>query len=85
MSHFFIKKYGSLKTIKTYQMITSFIVLATINFPNFINVFYDGNYSPNNSFVYLTCFFALYLINSSFYKRKESIVNYYSQTIGLCN
>lgn len=69
----FTKKYRTLKIVKTYATISTLSVGIPLNTPNFVNVFYNGNYHENAVYVYLIAFVFNYLLSQSFLEKREFI------------
>lgn len=73
VSYNFIKKYKLLKIVKTYSFVSSVVIIIALNFPNFLDIFYNGNYQKSAIYVYLTAFVFNYLLSQSFLEKRDFI------------
>lgn len=67
----FLKTYKEVKIVRVYTSMISCFAIIPMNFPNFLNVFYNGNYSYN--YLYLVSFIFCYLLNQSLLDRIKKI------------
>ncbi|MCO7184082.1 hypothetical protein NH341_01475 [Tenacibaculum sp. XPcli2-G] len=81
VSYNFIKKYKLLKIVKTYSFVSSFVIIIALNFPNFLDIFYNGNYQKSAIYVYLTAFVFNYLLYQSFLEKRDFIEKKYQYLI----
>lgn len=81
VSYNFIKKYKLLKIVKTYSFVSSFVIIIALNFPNFLDIFYNGNYQKSAIYVYLTAFVFNYLLSQSFLEKRDFIEKKYQYLI----
>ncbi|WP_281979546.1 hypothetical protein [Tenacibaculum mesophilum] len=81
VSYNFIKKYKLLKIVKTYSFVSSFVIIIALNFPNFLDIFYNGNYQKSAIYVYLTAFIFNYLLSQSFLEKRDFIEKKYQYLI----
>ncbi|KAF9659110.1 hypothetical protein ABHQ57_01515 [Tenacibaculum sp. ZH5_bin.1] len=80
-SYNFTKKYKLLKIVKTYSFVSSFVIIIALNFPNFLDIFYNGNYQKSAIYVYLTAFVFNYLLSQSFLEKRDFIEKKYQYLI----
>lgn len=73
----FIRKHKEIKIVRMYMMLSSLVFIIPFNFPNFITVFLERNYSTTNIYVYLVSFIFTYALNQSFFYKKQEIENKY--------
>ncbi len=81
VSYGFTKKHKLLKIVKTYSFVSSFTIIIALNFPNFLDVFYNGNYQKNAIYIYLTAFVFNYLLSQSFLEKRDFIEKKYQYLI----
>ncbi|CAM1352098.1 hypothetical protein [Tenacibaculum crassostreae] len=73
----FYKKYKDVKIIRTYMALISFIIIIPMQFTNYIDILYKGNYNLNTIYMYYISFVLGYLLNQSFLSKKREIENKY--------
>ncbi|WP_394420372.1 hypothetical protein [Tenacibaculum mesophilum] len=81
VSYNFTKKYKLLKIVKTYSFVSSVVIIIALNFPNFLDIFYNGNYQKSAIYVYLTAFVFNYLLSQSFLEKRDFIEKKYQYLI----
>ncbi|AZJ34608.1 hypothetical protein [Tenacibaculum singaporense] len=73
LSYKFTKKHKLIKIVKTYSFVSSLFVIIALNFPNFLDVFYNGNYQESTIYIHLLAFVFNYLLTQSFLEKRDFI------------
>ncbi|WP_028891517.1 hypothetical protein [Tenacibaculum sp. 47A_GOM-205m] len=81
VSYKFTKKHKLLKIVKTYSFVSSLFVITALNFPNFLDVFYNGNYQESAIYIHLLAFVFNYLLTQSFLEKRDFIEKKYQYLI----